>query len=90
MKSCTEIDDDLIKFNLWAEVFTLSPTRLLPQISVNTAWNYYDICAHIQLALNYFDEEDYFNMGKKLGEALVLATDKPMAEYKITRNSQDL
>jgi hypothetical protein len=72
IENCGDIPEDFHKLGQFFSVFG-NTTLLTQRLEYNLLWYYSDIMAHVNAALTFYSEGQYFNFGDKIGEALVLA-----------------
>ena len=70
--NCGSIPSDFGKVAEFFAIFN-NATLLSERVSYNLIWYYSDIMTHLTLAVTYWNQEDYFNFGDNIGDALVLA-----------------
>ena len=73
LQTCQSIEDDLTKMGQWAEIF-VHPVALMKRVSYNLLWHFSEINGDIQLALQDWDANKFYEFGEQVGETLVFAT----------------
>ena len=79
--NCGDIPQDFEKLGNFFSIFG-NMTLLTQRVTYNLIWYYSDIMMDVNAALAFYGNEDYFNFGDKLGDALVLACGDHSSEVK--------